>query len=99
MTVKILIIKLASLGDVLRTTCILQGLHVKYTDAHITWLTSPEALALLLDNPLINTVVSRSKFYRGDFFEKYDLVINLDDDPWACDVATSIMAIHATWCS
>jgi heptosyltransferase-2 len=86
MTEKILIIKLASLGDVLRTTCILQGLHVKYTNAHITWLTSSQALPLLLNNRLINTVVSSN----NRLFEKYDLVINLDDDPWACDLATSI---------
>ncbi len=54
---RILVIKLESLGDVLRTTCILQGLNKKYPESHVTWVTSVPAVPLLLNNPFIHKVV------------------------------------------
>lgn len=44
---RILIIKLAALGDVLRTTPLLRGLKASYPDCHITWLTESGAMPLL----------------------------------------------------
>ena len=81
----IIIIKLAALGDVLRTTCILEGLHKKYRDASISWLTATTALCLLENNPLIDNVFAiedsvSTKLLR----ESYDLVISLDDEATAC---------------
>ena len=49
---KILIIKTAALGDVLRTTSILPGLHKRYPDCEITWLTSAAAASLVGPNQL-----------------------------------------------
>ena len=78
----IIIIKLAALGDVLRTTCILPGLHDKYPDASITWITSTSAINLLQDNPLINRLI---RFEEIETFnlnkEYYDLTISLEDGP------------------
>ena len=88
----ILIIKIGALGDVLRTTCILPGLHKKYPDVHITWFTSPEAKNLILYNPLIQKVLNRNDLLSSEALgtqNDYDLVINLDDDSWACDFAAS----------
>lgn len=44
---RILIIKLAAVGDVLRTTPLLRGLRRAYPQAHITWLTEENAAPLL----------------------------------------------------
>ncbi len=49
---KILILKTAALGDVLRTTSILPGLHARYADCRITWLTSAAAASLIAPNQL-----------------------------------------------
>ena len=87
----IIIIKLAALGDVLRTTCILEGLHKKYRDASISWLTATTALCLLENNPLIDNVFAiedsvSTKLLR----ESYDLVISLDDEATACSLAARL---------
>jgi heptosyltransferase-2 len=44
---RILIIKLAAIGDVLRTTPLLRGLRSSYPRCHITWLTEPNAAPML----------------------------------------------------
>jgi len=74
-----LIIKLDAMGDVLRTTSILQGLKEKYPESHITWITKKESLPLLENNPLIDMTLA----YEEDALlvlatEEFDLVINPD---------------------
>jgi heptosyltransferase-2 len=44
---RILIIKLAAMGDVLRTTPLLRGLRTKNPVCHITWLTEPNVVPIL----------------------------------------------------
>jgi len=44
---RILIIKLAAMGDVLRTTPLLRGLRERDPECHITWLTEPGVVAIL----------------------------------------------------
>lgn len=44
---RILIIKLAAMGDVLRTTPLLRGLRAAYPECHITWLTEPDVVPML----------------------------------------------------
>ncbi len=44
---RILIIKLAALGDVIRTTPLLRGLRAKEPGYHITWLTESNAIPIL----------------------------------------------------
>lgn len=53
---RILIVKLDALGDVLRTTAILPALAARYPGATITWLTRPEAVPLLAENPYLHEV-------------------------------------------
>ncbi|MDL1988632.1 MAG: hypothetical protein LWX08_13480 [Deltaproteobacteria bacterium] len=55
---KFLIIKTEALGDVLRTTSILSGLKKRYPGSHITWLTAPNAIDLILHHPLINKILT-----------------------------------------
>lgn len=53
----LLILKTAALGDVLRTTSILPGLHERYPGASVTWVTAPGAAPLVRTHPLVRTVV------------------------------------------
>jgi heptosyltransferase I len=55
--VKILIIKLSSLGDVIHTLPALSSLRRRFPRAHITWLVEPEAADLLLDHPALDHVL------------------------------------------
>lgn len=78
-----------SLGDVLRTTPILE----KYRGAQVTWVTDSEAFPLLENNPLIH------KLLPYDFTtafqlqaEEFDTVINLEKIPGICALAEKIKA-------
>lgn len=55
---RIIIVSLEALGAVLRSTCLLGPLRRRYPEAHITWLTMPNAKALLLNNPMIDRVLT-----------------------------------------
>ncbi|MBI4682551.1 MAG: glycosyltransferase family 9 protein [Nitrospirae bacterium] len=79
---KILIIKLDAVGDVLRTTSILQGLKEKYRNSHITWLTRQQSLPIFENNNMVDAVID----YSAESFlqiqsEHFDLVINPDAAP------------------
>ena len=90
---RILIIKLGSSGDVLRTTFILKSLRDKYKDAAIWWLTLPEAVPLLSNNPFIDRTL---EYGFGSYTElsvnKFDVLINLDIDRKSTSLATLITA-------
>jgi len=87
----ILIIKLAALGDVLRTTCILEGLHKKYHNASVSWLTARNALCLLENNSLIDHVYAFEDSVSTRLSRTtYDLVISLDDEPAVCELAAGV---------
>lgn len=94
----ILLIKTAALGDVIRTTSILPGLHERYEDASVTWLTAPGAVDLLRTHPLIQrietvdihsnpsveTAIARLKP------TTWARVLSLDDDPPLAQLATAV---------
>lgn len=54
---KILIVKMSSLGDVVQTLPVLLSLKTHFPDAHITWLVEEQTAELLADHPLINRVI------------------------------------------
>jgi hypothetical protein len=54
---RILIIKLAAMGDVLRTTPLLHGLRRTCPDRHITWLTEPNVVPMLQGIPDIDRLL------------------------------------------
>ncbi len=58
MKTRVLIISLEAMGAVLRTTCILKPIRKKYSDAHITWITLPNAKSLLENNPEIDRLLT-----------------------------------------
>jgi len=87
---KILIIKIGELGDVLRTTPLLRKLH-----GNVTWITGRQALPLLAGNPYIARLLTPggcAKIRR----ERFDWVINFDEDRRAGKIASSAKAARKT---
>ncbi|MFH1332877.1 MAG: glycosyltransferase family 9 protein [archaeon] len=79
---KSLIIKLGALGDVVRTTTILNVI-----DGDITWFTKENAKPLLENISQVSHIASDVQEIRGKYF---DTVYNLDDDLEGCEVLDSI---------
>jgi len=53
---EILIIKLAAMGDVLRTTPIIDALKEKYPNSRISWITKENSISLLENNKSIDNL-------------------------------------------
>lgn len=86
---RVLVIKLDSLGDVLRTTAILPGLKKQYGSPHVTWITRREAMDLLRDNPYIDRIVEYGVPALALLgVETFDLAINLDASQESSALAT-----------
>jgi len=90
---RILIVKLAAIGDVLRTTPLLPGLKRAYPRSHITWVVDKEALPLLKNNPLIDRLLP------FDFsallpleFEAFDLILGLEKETRGAALVSKIKA-------
>lgn len=85
----ILIIKLGAIGDVIRTTPLLERLREEHPGARIWWLTlTPEVLPAGVDRKLrfdAASVVSVLAI-------RFDLVINLDKDLEACAIMDRVQA-------
>ncbi len=86
-TKRILIIKLGAIGDVIRTTTLLHRLWHENPEAEIWWVTNtPEVLPAKVDKALAfnfqNTMLLQSV--------QFEVVINLDKDPDACSLASSL---------
>ena len=91
-------IKTGALGDVVRTTSILPGIHERYEEAVVTWLTAPGAVDLVRTHPLIRrieTVDVRSGPSVETALERlkptrWSRVLSLDDDPPLARLAASV---------
>ena len=86
---EILIIKLGAIGDVIRTTSILPGLKEKYMDCSIDWVTKKESFDVLKNNKLIDKIFLIQDVGKLSN-KKYDLVISLDDEHEACELAAKV---------
>lgn len=86
---RVLIIKLDAMGDVLRTTALLPALAQVHPQAAIDWVTRPEAVPLLENNPYLSDVIP----YGTDTLVRllatpFDRVINLDAGKTSAGLAT-----------
>ncbi len=89
----ILIIKLASVGDVLRTTAILPGVKKKYTGSLVTWVVDSPGQDLLEGNTNIGRIlVYGEKSALSLRREKFDIILSLDKDIKATSLAMLIEA-------
>ncbi len=78
---RIAIIKLGALGDVVRTTCLLDTLKRQYPSSHITWVTSESAVDLLKHDPRIDKLLAFNIHSVVALTnQKFDLVLSLDKE-------------------
>ncbi len=88
MGTRIVIIKLAAMGDVLRTTPLLSALKNRYPQSHITWVVDSASFDLLNGNPQIDRLL---KFHPDVCMqlesEQFDLLLSLDKETRAASLA------------
>lgn len=90
---RILIIKLAALGDVIRTAALLPGLKAQWPTSHITWVTRPSGVRTLAGHPLIDRLLSfDAETLCHVEHEQFDLCLSLDKEPGPTALA---MRVHA----
>lgn len=95
---EVLILKTGALGDVVRTTAILPGLHQLQGEARVTWVTAPDALDLVRLNPQVAEVVTLDPKSPARFeaeaaklaARRFGWVISLDDEQPLCRLASSL---------
>lgn len=93
MGTRILIIKLAATGDVIRTTPLISGLKKRYKNPHITWVTDPAAYRLLKTNHEIDRLhVFNLESVQYLTAQRFDLLISLDKETRAVGLAGNIRA-------
>ena len=94
----LLIVKTAALGDVLRTTSILDGLHERHAPARVTWVTAPGAVDLVRTHPRIDRVVavdtkdarSLAEAARELGATRWARVVSLDDEQPLCALVAGL---------
>jgi len=94
---RILIIKTGALGDVLRTTSILPGLHSRFEGVEITWVTAPAARTLVDRHLQVQRVVTIDAKDEVEVArlsdelasERFEWVISLDDEMPLCRMASA----------
>jgi len=90
---RILIVKLAAAGDVLRTTSVLPALRSQYPGASVTWVTAAGSAPLLERNPHVDRIVP----FRGHLpvelqVEEFDALFNWDAATDSAAIATAAKA-------
>ena len=87
---RILIIKLGALGDVIRSTPLIEKFRKEFPSSHITWLTQ---------SPDILPKGKIEELYKFDFLSlyniqhtHYDVAVNLDKDKEACVLLSQVSA-------
>ena len=95
---KVLILKTGALGDVLRTTSILAGLHRRHGGCEVTWLTARGAADLVRGHPLVARTVTieigneasleRAAVELGA--QHWDRILSFDDERPMCELASRL---------
>ncbi len=76
---RILVIKLDSMGDVLRTTSLLPALKEKFPASALSWVTRRESADLITGNPLIDEIlIFETNAVYHLLARTFDLVLGLD---------------------
>ncbi len=91
---RVLVVKLAATGDVLRTTAFLPAIHATWPGARVTWLTRRSAADLFLRNPLVDEVLTTEDAVTSARLatERFDAVLCPDADPDAAALAAAAQA-------
>ncbi|MBK7875905.1 MAG: hypothetical protein IPJ77_09150 [Planctomycetes bacterium] len=94
----LLIVKTAALGDVLRTTSILEGLHERHAPARVTWVTAAGAVDLVRTHPRIDAVVAVDTKSERSLAEvaarlgstAWTRIVSLDDEEPLCRLVAGL---------
>lgn len=90
---RLLVVKLAAIGDVLRTMAILPALRARFPNGHVTWLTEPQAVPLFYHHPQVDRVlVPSAETVVLLQCERFDQCYGLDLDPVACALTATVRA-------
>jgi heptosyltransferase-2 len=91
---RLLVVKLAATGDVLRTTSFLAAIHAQWPGAKVTWLTRPAAAGLFCGNHLVDEVLTTDDAVTSARLatERFDAVLCPDADPDAATLAAMAQA-------
>lgn len=86
---RVLVVKLAATGDVLRTTAFLPAIHATWPQAKVTWLTRKSAVGLFDGNLLVDEVLTTDDAVTAARLatETFDVVLCPDADPDAAVLA------------
>ena len=79
---RVLVIKTAAVGDVVRTASILPALHRGYDPVFVTWISGPGGARILQNHPLIDRILRFDP--EGVLVarhQEFDLVLSLDKEP------------------
>jgi ADP-heptose:LPS heptosyltransferase len=87
---EILLIKLGAMGDVVRTTGLLEPLRARHGPCRLSWLTSRGALPLLRGLPLDRTTALARKAPRWLARTRFDLVVSMDEERAAARAAGAL---------
>lgn len=87
---KILIIKLAAIGDVIRTTPLLPKIRNEHPNSKIYWITNYPDILPKNDIDMILDFSAKSVIYLEE--TEFDIVINLDKDLEACALFNRVTA-------
>ena len=89
----LLIIKLDAMGDVLRTTCLLPVVARAWPGRRISWITQPESVPLLANNPYLTEVVPYGTEALLHLTSRtFERVINLDAGKTSAGLAAMAQA-------
>lgn len=92
---RILVVKLAAVGDVLRTTPLLPALKEQFPRSQITWISRPSGVEVLENLPEIDRLLATDlDNVVGLQAERFDRVYCLDKEPLATGLAMTVAAEH-----
>ena len=91
---RVLVVKLAATGDVLRTTAFLPAIHATWPHARVLWVTKKGAAGLFQGNPLVDEVLTTDDVATTArlLTETFDVVLCPDADPEAASIAAMARA-------
>ncbi len=90
----VLMVKLAAVGDVLRTTALLPAIRQRYPNSKLTWLTDASAKDLFGRNPQVDEVCTTDDpaAMARLAMQTFDVVLCPDADPGTAALAASVTA-------
>ena len=98
---KILVIRLSSIGDIVLTTPIVRCLYHQKQDVKIHYLCKPSYLNILQSNPYINQVhvfdKQDTQLISSLCSEKFDYIVDLQNNKYSRRLCRQMNVLHATF--